>query len=179
MSDLKHGVVLVGHGGIPSDCPPEYISKFKRLESQRRRQNLPPSDEELEVDKIIRNWPRTAETDPYQAGLEAVSKRLQSTLNGAQLEIAYNEFCAPTLQEAVESLINKGFADITVISTMFTPGGSHSEIEIPEEVDELNKKFPDVNVDYAWPFDLEHVGKFLSEHIDLHRKNHKYGSASS
>ncbi|MDH5763466.1 MAG: CbiX/SirB N-terminal domain-containing protein [Nitrospinota bacterium] len=179
MSNLKYGIVLVGHGGLPSDCPDELISKLKRLESQRRKNGLPMSNEEIELDYVIRNWPRTPETDPYQAGLEAVAKSLQSRLNGARLEIAYNEFCAPTLKEAVGSLINEGFADITVISTMFTPGGSHSEIEIPEEVSELNKILPNVNVNFAWPFDLEHVGKFLSEHIELHRKDIKCESSKT
>ena len=129
MAEIEYGVVLVGHGGIPSDCPPEYISTFKRLETQRRARNLPPSDEELLVDKVIRDWPRTKETDPYQAGLEAVAKSLKPNLYRAHLEIAYNEFCAPTLQEAVETLINRGVSDITVISTIFTPGGSHSEVK--------------------------------------------------
>jgi len=169
MSKINHGVVLVGHGGLPSDCPGELISKLMRLESQRRKNNLPPSDEELEIDGVVRNWPRTAETDPYQAGLEAVAKNLQSNLDKAHLEIAYNEFCAPTLQEAVQSLVEKGFSEITIISTMFTPGGSHSEVEIPEEVNELNKIYPKVKIDYAWPFDLEHVAIFLSDHIEKHR----------
>lgn len=173
MTDLKNGVVLVGHGGIPSDCPPEYISTFKRLESERRARNLPISDEELAIDKVIRDWPRTKETDPYKAGLEAVAKSLEQNLYEAHLEIAYNEFCAPSLQEAVETLVNKGISEITIVSTMFTPGGSHSEIEIPEVVHELSKKYPGVNVDYAWPFDLEHIAIFLSDHIWGHKGKHK------
>jgi sirohydrochlorin cobaltochelatase len=173
MAENEYGVVLVGHGGIPSDCPPEYISTFKRLESQRRAKNLPPSDEELLVDKVIRDWPRTKETDPYQAGLEAVAKSLKPNLYGTHLENAFNEFCDPTIQKAVDTLINKGISEIIIISTMFTPGGSHSEIEIPEVVHELNKKYPKVNVDYAWPFDLEHIAIFLSEHIWQHKNKRK------
>jgi len=169
MSELKHGVVLVGHGGLPSDCPDQLISKLKRLESQRRKNNLPPSDEELEIDRVVRNWPRTRETDPYKTGLESVAESLQGSLNGIALEIAYNEFCAPTIPEAIESLVNQGISEITIITTMFTPGGSHSEIEIPEEIIELNNRFPKVSIDYAWPFNLGHVSKFLSEHIQQHR----------
>ena len=51
--------------------------------------------------------------------------------------MAYNEFCAPTLEESVEELIKKGATHITVTTTMFTPGGSHSEVEIPEILDHL------------------------------------------
>lgn len=179
MTATQRGIVLVGHGGLQSDCPNILISKLKRLESHRRKNNLPASSEELEIDQKVRNWPRTRETDPYKAGLESVAENLQRSLRGVSLKIAYNEFCSPTLPEAVESLINKGCSEITVLSTLFTPGGSHSEIEIPEEIQEIYKRFPSVNVDYAWPFDLAHIAKFLNEHIELHRKNLKQMSITT
>ena len=73
MAGTTRGVILVGHGGIPKDCPQDLVTKLKRLEAQRRAAKLPPSAEELELDGKIRHWPRTAETDPYQAGPEAVA----------------------------------------------------------------------------------------------------------
>ena len=90
---------------------------------------------------------------------------MRPLLNGAQFAIAYNEFCEPTLPEAVEELIGKGVEQITVVSTMFTPGGSHSEFEIPEELQELRARHPDVTLNYAWPFDLSQVARMLFEHI--------------
>ena len=84
---------------------------------------------------------------------------MRPLLNGAQFGIAYNEFCGPTLPEAVEELIGKGVEQITVVSTMFTPGGSHSEFEIPEELQELRARHPDVTLNYAWPFDLRSGGE--------------------
>lgn len=108
MATGKKGVVLVGHGGIPKDCPQDLVTRLKRLDAQRRAAKLPSSVEELELDARIRRWPRTAATDPYQSGLEAVAERLRSQLDGALLGIAFNEFCAPTLEEAVEDLIKKG-----------------------------------------------------------------------
>jgi sirohydrochlorin ferrochelatase len=159
------GVILVGHGGIPKGCPQELITKLKRLEAQRRAAQLPPSAEELELDRKIRQWPRTPETDPYQAGLEAVAKQLQSQLDGVLFAVAYNEFCAPTLEESVEELIKKGATNITVITTMFTPGGSHSEVEIPEILDHLRLQYPGVELRYAWPFDLHLVANTLAEQI--------------
>jgi sirohydrochlorin cobaltochelatase len=35
MATLVRGVVLVGHGGIPKDCPQELVTTLKRLETQR------------------------------------------------------------------------------------------------------------------------------------------------
>lgn len=165
MNRGKRGVVLVGHGGIPKDCPHDLVTRLKRLESQRRAANKPPSAEEIELDVKIRRWPRTASTDPYQSGLESVAAWLKPKLDGILFGIAFNEFCAPTLEEAVEDLIAQGATKITVTTTMFTPGGSHSEIEIPEILDRLRPRHPGIELRYAWPFDLQLVADTLAEQI--------------
>ena len=165
MGTVTRGVILVGHGGIPKDCPSELVTKLKRLEAQRRAAGTPMSAEEHELDSRIRRWPRTAATDPYQSGLEAVAKEMEVYLDGALFAVAYNEFCAPTLEESVEELIRKGATHITVTTTMFTPGGSHSEIEIPEILEQLRKQYPDIVLRYAWPFDLSRVAKMLQEQV--------------
>ncbi len=159
------GVILVGHGGIPKDCPQELVTRLKRLEAQRRAAKQPRSQEEIELDGKIRSWPRTAETEPYQAGLESVAARLRTQLGDGLFAVAYNEFCAPTLEESVKSLIQQGATHITVTTTMFTPGGSHSEIEIPEILDHLKPKHPGIEIRYAWPFDLNLVANTLAEQI--------------
>jgi sirohydrochlorin cobaltochelatase len=165
MSNLKKAILLVGHGGIPKGYPQDLITKLKRLEAQRRATGSPMTPEELELDTKVRTWPRTPETDPYQAGLEALGAQMKPMLNGALFALAYNEFCGPTLEEAIEDLIKQGAQSITVVSTMFTPGGSHSEYEIPEELEELRKQHPGVTLNYAWPYNLTEVSKMLMEHI--------------
>ena len=166
MSDTKKGIILVGHGGIPKDYPGDLVTKLKRLEAQRRAAGQPMSAEELELDTKIRTWPRTPESDPYQAGLEALGAQMKPMVNGALFSLAYNEFCGPTLAEAVEDLIKQGAQSITIVSTMFTPGGSHSEYEIPRELEELREQHPDVTLHYAWPYNLTQVSKMLVEHIN-------------
>jgi sirohydrochlorin cobaltochelatase len=165
MATVVRGVILVGHGGIPKGCPQELVTKLKRLEAQRRAAKMPPSPEELDLDSKIRQWPRTPETDPYQSGLEAVAAQLLANLGEALFAVAYNEFCAPTLEDSVKELIKKGATHITVTTTMFTPGGSHSEIEIPEILEQLRKQYPDIVLRYAWPFDLLMVAKLLQEQV--------------
>lgn len=165
MATTTRGVILVGHGGIPRGVPQELVTKLKRLEAQRRAAKMPPSPEELELDSKIRQWPRTPETDPYQSGLESVAARLQANLGEVLFAVAYNEFCAPTLEESVEKLIKQGATHITVTTTMFTPGGSHSEVEIPEILDHLRPQYPGVELRYAWPFDLNLVANTLAEQI--------------
>jgi sirohydrochlorin cobaltochelatase len=165
MATMIRGVILVGHGGIPKGCPSELVTKLKRLEGQRRAAGTPMSGEEQELDIRIRQWPRTPETDPYQSGLEAVAAELRANLGDVLFAVAYNEFCAPTLEESVEDLIKKGATHITVATTMLTPGGSHSEVEIPEILDHLRPQYPEVELRYAWPFDLKLVANTLAEQV--------------
>ncbi|MCZ6800896.1 MAG: CbiX/SirB N-terminal domain-containing protein [Nitrospirae bacterium] len=166
MSVIKKGIVLVGHGGIPKDYPGDLVTKLKRLEAQRRAAGQPMSAEELELDTKIRTWPRSPESDPYQAGLEALGAQMRPMVNGALFALAYNEFCGPTLAEAIQDLITQGTQSITIVSTMFTPGGSHSEHEIPRELEELRQQHPGVTLHYAWPYNLTQVSKMLVEHIN-------------
>lgn len=169
------GVILVGHGGIPKDCPQELVTQLKRLEAQRRAAKTVPSQEERELDARIRLWPRTPATDPYQSGLEAVAAQLKPHLDGALFALAYNEYCAPNLAESVEELIKKGATEITVITTMFTPGGSHSEVEIPEILEQMRPLHPNVELRYAWPFDLSVVATTLAEQIRRYSNEHRKG----
>jgi len=165
MSSKNTAILLVGHGGWPSDCPEEYAGKLKRLESQRRRENSPPGEQEIKLDAIVRNWPRTPETDPYKYGLELLASRLAEQMSSHSIGLAYNEFCDPTVAKAASNLIENGANSIILISTMFTPGGSHSEKEIPEEVELLRQQYPKVEFIYAWPFDMDRAAGMLADHV--------------
>ena len=162
----QRGVVLVGHGGIPVDYPREALTALKTLEAKRRATGGHVTPEELELDRRIRRWPRTPENDPYQAGLEALASQLKTSLNSDLFAIAYNEFCAPTVEEAVETLIAAGASEIRVVPSMFTPGGSHSELEIPETLAHLRAKHPGLDLRYAWPFDLTQVASMLAMQLN-------------
>jgi sirohydrochlorin cobaltochelatase len=165
-SSNKKAVILVGHGGLPSDCSGDLVQKFMVLHKRRVAQGLPISKEEIELEGTIRYWPRTSDTDPYKAGLEELAGNLESLLEGATLRTAYNEFCAPSIEVAVKKLAEEGFEDILLTTTMLTPGGSHSEKEIPEEVEKLRVTYPNVQINYAWPFDLVKVAGLLAKHLN-------------
>jgi sirohydrochlorin cobaltochelatase len=163
----KNAVILVGHGGVPTDCPRQLVTQLKALEAQRQATGRPPSAEELELDAHIRHWQRTPQTDPYRGGLEALAAELRPLLSGASLVIAYNEFCTPTLEEAAATLIAAGTTSIIVVPSMLTPGGVHSEIEIPETLDRIRQCYPRIELRYAWPMDLSLVACMLAD--QLHR----------
>jgi sirohydrochlorin cobaltochelatase len=158
-------VILVGHGAVPGDCPRDLVTRLKALEGRRRATGEPPSPEERALDVQIRGWPRSPATDPYQAGLEALAARLRPLLGGAALAVAYNEFCAPTLEDAAATLVAAGARRIAVVPSMLTPGGVHSEVEIPAALDQLRRTHPAVRFDYAWPFDLDAVARLLAAHV--------------
>jgi len=161
----KKGIVLVGHGAIAKDCPRELIAQFKALEAGRRETGTPPTAQELALEARIRHWPRTPETDPYRVGLEALAEALRPLLPGVLLAVAYLEFCAPTLEEMVDDLTVAGATDIVVVPSMLTPGGVHSEVDIPAILERLRAQYAEVTLDYAWPFEVRLLSRLLAEHL--------------
>lgn len=162
MTGPHDAVVLVGHGAVPAGCPRELVQRLKALESRRRASGGTMSAEEAELDARIRRWPRAPDSDPYAAGVEALAARLRLLVGAATLAVAYNEFAAPTVAEAVADLIARGAHHITIVPTMLTPGGVHSEVEIPETIATLRTRHPAVEFRYAWPFDLDAVAGLLA-----------------
>jgi sirohydrochlorin cobaltochelatase len=164
--DKKEAVVLIGHGGTSSDTPRALVSELKRLEGERQaRKDLTMSPREAELDKQVRGWPRTPESDPYKYGVEEIAKALAPKLQGRRLVVAYNEFCAPSVEDAIEGLVGEGCERILLISTMFTRGGIHAEFEIPAIVLEARRKHPRVAVEYAWPYDAGFIADFLAAQL--------------
>ena len=161
----RSAVVLVGHGGVPRDYPRERLMQLRGLEAGRRATGALPSPQEIALETELRHWPRTPANDPYQAGLESLAAHLRPRLEPATLVLAYNEFCAPTLTEAVRSLAAQGMTEIIAVPSMFTPGGAHAEVEIPEVINGLRAEFPHISVRYAWPFAGEHLAAFLADHL--------------
>lgn len=162
----KEAVVLIGHGGTASDTPKAMVGELKRLEGERQaRRETVMSAREAELDKIVREWPRTPATDAYKYGVEEIARALAPKLGGRKLVCAYNEFCAPSVEHAIDLLVRDGFTRISLISTMFTRGGIHAECEIPGIVIEALKKHPGVAVEYAWPYDADFIAGFLAEQL--------------
>ena len=44
MNDSKKAVILVGHGGLPSDIPSEVVEKFMRVHKGRIKSGGPITD---------------------------------------------------------------------------------------------------------------------------------------
>jgi sirohydrochlorin cobaltochelatase len=166
---MSRAIVLVGHGVPPRDCPRELVMRLKALEGRRRASGTPMTDEERTLDAQVRSWPRTDATDPYRAGMERLASAMRARLaenESAQLVVAYNEFCAPSLEDVVRALAGQGITRIDVVPSMLTPGGVHAEVEIPESIAALALEHPSLRITYAWPFDLDVVAALLVARVE-------------
>lgn len=165
---LKVGVVLAGHGVPATDCPPEWIGELMGLEwsGHAGAGGGPHVRERIrELDAKIRGWPRTPGNDPYKQGLERLAGVLRPHLPTKLFAIGYNEFCGPSVADAVRQVIGLGAERVLVIPSMLTPGGVHSERDIPRTLEGLRRENPGVAIDYVWPFELKEVARLLERHI--------------
>ena len=161
-------VVLIGHGAPATDCPPQLVGELMSLEWRAASAAHGPHHLEgraKELDAEIRNWPRHAGNDPYQAGLERLAEALRPLLPTDLFAVGYNEFCRPSIAEAVGCVIRRGASRILVIPSMLTPGGVHSEQDIPQALDALRRTYPQLAIEYLWPFDLRQVAALLASHL--------------
>lgn len=160
-------MVLAGHGVPATDCPPELVGEMMGLEWRSQGTCAPELQRRIgALDEKIRNWPRRPGNDPYLEGLERLAGVLRPMLpEEIRLEIGYNEFCAPSVFEAVARVVSEGARRVLVIPTMLTPGGVHSEKDIPRTLEAARRAHPGVRIDYVWPFDLKEVAGLLSAHV--------------
>jgi sirohydrochlorin cobaltochelatase len=118
-----------------------------------------------ELDRRIRDWPRHAGNDPYKRGLEQMAAALKPLLPTDLFAIGYNEFCRPSIPEAIATMVERGATRVLVVPTMLTPGGVHSEIDIPRALEAARRTHPGVSIEYVWPFAVEEVAKLLAAHV--------------
>ena len=83
--------------------------------------------------------------------------------------VGFNEFCAPTIEEAIDGAASCSPERIVVLTPMMTRGGEHSERDIPDAIAKSRKLHPGLEIVYAWPYDVSHVVGFLAEHIKRFR----------
>ena len=164
----KTAIVLAMHGEPPRDFPRDELARFFRLQAElmvaepERRPPLRAAYEELE--RRLRTWPRTAANDPFFAGAHALAQEL-GRQTGCPVVVGFNEFCAPTVEESVEQAVREGARLVLVVTPMMTPGGRHSEAEIPALVRQAAARHPSVQFIYAWPYSLSAVAALLAEQV--------------
>ena len=162
---MKTFIVLAMHGSPPNDYPRAELGEFfgliSRMEHSPAEQRAGLQARCDDLDRKIRAWPRTGENDPFYAGACALRDALQKS-SGCEVILGFLEFCAPSLEEALDLAAENGAGRVVVITPMVTRGGEHSEKEIPEAVQRAAHDHPGVDYQYAWPLDLDAVAQFLA-----------------
>lgn len=162
-------IVLVMHGSIPSDFPKaelgEYFDMPRRMREAGAEERGALVLRRDELESKLRAWPRNAETDPYWHGSNDLALGLAAHA-GVEVLVAFNEFCQPTIGEAVDTACAAGAPKVVVTTVMLTRGGEHAEKEIPEEVEAARERHPGVEIVYAWPFRTTDIAEFLADEVE-------------
>lgn len=165
-------VVLVMHGVPPDDFPRAEMAEFFRLHAQHESAQpgagRPVSQDSVqryaELEAKMRDWPRTPENDAFHAGAQVLAEEI-SRATGYEVVLGFNEFCAPSVDEALDQAAADGAEKVIIITPMMSAGGEHSEQDIPQAIARATIRHPDVDFSYAWPFDVKAVAGFLAEQV--------------
>jgi sirohydrochlorin ferrochelatase len=134
-------VVLVAHGDVPRDFVLANKGVMKDAEEHAAKWSA-----------AVQDWPRTAENDPNYADTLVLIAMLREMLFPLPMEIGYLEFARPSMDEAFDRLVAAGVKRVVVVGgTGFFDRSSHTLIDIPEAIERLKKKHPDVEITYAYP----------------------------
>ena len=166
---MSVAVLLAMHGAPPNDFPAEELAELMGIHAAleratgERHQSLERRHAELEAK--LRSWPRDEHNDPFWAGSYALVEALREA-TGNEVNVGFNEFCAPSLDQALDGAASRGPEEIVVVTPMMTRGGKHSEADIPEAIERAVLRFPRIRFRYAWPFDPAEVARFLAAQIE-------------
>ncbi|MFQ5832058.1 MAG: sirohydrochlorin chelatase [Candidatus Thorarchaeota archaeon] len=161
-------IVLVMHGMPPKDFPEdelmELVGLHRMIESSGDEVSKHILDRFDMPDARVRNWPRDAENDPFWDASFRLAAEMSSE-TGCGVIVGFNEFCAPSVADAIDIAAQDGPAKIVVTTPMMTPGGEHSEEDIPDAIERAQERFEETEIVYAWPFSLSDVARFLSSQV--------------
>jgi sirohydrochlorin cobaltochelatase len=165
---VRIAIVLAMHGTPPSDFPRQEMAELFDLRARLKHAagplDLSAEHRHAELDAKMRAWPRTAQNDPFYAGSEEMAKHLRRE-TGWDVIVGFNEFCGPSLDEALEKATTLPVEKVIVITPMMTQGGEHSKTDIPAAIHRAQGRHPDVPILYAWPFEVSDVAQFLAKQI--------------
>jgi len=165
---MKTVIVIAMHGMPPKDFPSSDLREFFTLHA--RLEGTPSSlpDElkqrYLQLHKKMRNWPRSRDNDPFHTAATDLASLLKEEV-GCPVHVGFNEFCAPSLDDAIASAATSKPDRIVIVTPMMTRGGEHAEVDIPNAIGHARKRFPNIHFVYCWPFDPQDVALFLARQI--------------
>jgi sirohydrochlorin cobaltochelatase len=164
---MTTAIVLAMHGTPSKDFPHGEMAEMFGLHARLHGAHGPEADaiagRHDAIEKRMREWPRTADNDPYWAASQELAEHLEK-ITDLRVVVGFNEFCNPSIEDAVGVVVSGGANDVLIMTPMMTRGGEHSEVDIPSAIARAQEAHPGVTIRYAWPFDPEDVASFLAQH---------------
>jgi sirohydrochlorin cobaltochelatase len=161
-------IVLAMHGAPARDFPSretgELFGLHGRVEHSAGAERVALVQRHAELEARMRAWPRTSSNDPYWAASFALASHLAHAA-GMPVVVGFNEFCAPSLDEALDEAAGSRPERVIVVTPMMTRGGEHSEVDIPAAIQKARGRHAGIVFDYVWPFDPAEVAAFLAQQI--------------
>ena len=166
---MKVVIVLAMHGAPPLDFPAEELAEFGALRARLAHGGSagPAAAERrfVELERKMRAWPRTPRNDPFHAGAQELAVQLRRA-SGRKVILGFNEFCAPSLDEALDRAAGQGAERVIIATPMMTRGGEHAEQDIPDAVEQARRRHPAMKFTYVWPLPSSDVAEFLTSLIN-------------
>jgi len=169
-TNIKAVIVLAMHGAPPLDFPKQELAEFFGLYARIGHEDGAAQGAAglryKELEARVRTWPRTSRNDPFYAGSLDLAEHLRQA-SGLEVILGFNEFCAPTLDEALDRAAARSGEKIIVVTPMMTRGGEHSAVDIPKTIRRARDRHPMIQFIYAWPFATKDIARFLASQVSL------------
>jgi len=125
--------------------------------------------EEEHISAQVLDWPRTHETDPLDAEMEQLAQDVRHQGDYRVVEVGYNRYARPSLEEAIARAIERGCQRVVVVPTSFTCDGLPVELDMSRKVATIQEQHPDVEIIYASPpFDRQRYVGLIVHQIERH-----------
>lgn len=86
----------------------------------------------------------------WRLPFEAIITDLRSEHGDDVVELAYMEFCNPSLRDIILKSYSDGFKHIKVLP-LFLAGGSHLRYDAPNILSDIKSEIPDLNLEQLKP----------------------------
>lgn len=103
-----------------------------------------------------------------QEGFEKIVQMVKELSGNDQIVGAHMELCTPDMEQGVKTLL-QGNPDIKVIKIIpyFLYTGIHIKEDIPEIIEELEKKYPNIEFKFGKPLGAEiEIAKILNRRVN-------------